>query len=130
MKLVRSATDRRAAEARGRLAEAACEAMLRLRGWSVVARRFRPPRGQGAGEIDLIVRRGGVLAFIEVKARPETAEAAESVTPRQQARIARAAEVFLALHPDLAELDCRFDVMLVGNGAPPAHVEDAWRPGF
>lgn len=126
----RSAPERRQAESRGRLAETACVTWLRLRGWSVVERRFRPPRGQGAGEIDVIARRGGVLAFIEVKARDDAGEAAESVTARQQERIARAAEVFLALHPELAALDCRFDVMLVTATGAPRHIEDAWRPGF
>ena len=41
-----------------------------------------------------------------------------------------AAEVFLALHPELAEMDGRFDVMLVTPGQPLRHIEDAWRPGF
>ncbi|WP_404382156.1 YraN family protein [Caenispirillum salinarum] len=126
----RSVKDRRAAETRGRAAEAACVAALEAAGWALVAERFRPPRGQGAGEIDLIARRGRVLAFIEVKAREAETDAAESVTPRQQQRIARAAELFLALHPDLAELDCRFDVMLVTPGKAPKHIEDAWRPGL
>lgn len=128
--IVRSTKDRRASESRGRSAEATCVALLEDAGWEVVAERFRPPRGQGAGEIDLIARRGAVLAFIEVKAREGERDAVESVTPRQQARIARAAEVFLATRPDLAELDCRFDVMLVTPDAPPRHIVDAWRPGF
>lgn len=126
----RTLQDRRAAEARGRTAETACIDHLKAAGWVLVAERFRPPRGHGAGEIDLIARQGTVLAFIEVKARETRTAAAESVTPRQQQRIARAAEVFLALHPELAEMDGRFDVMLVTPGQPPRHIEDAWRPGF
>lgn len=74
--------------------------------------------------------RGEVVAFVEVKARDAEIDAMESVTPRQRQRIARAAEVFLAHHPDLADLECRFDVMLVTPGKPPRHIKDAWRPGF
>lgn len=127
---VRSARDRRAAETRGRTAEAICVSALAADGWTIVAERFRPPRGHGAGEIDLIARRGEVVAFVEVKARDAEIDAMESVTPRQRQRIARAAEVFLAHHPDLADLECRFDVMLVTPGKPPRHIKDAWRPGF
>jgi putative endonuclease len=49
----------------GRLAESLCAWRLRLAGYRVIARDVRTPRG----EIDLIVRRGQVLAFVEVKAR-------------------------------------------------------------
>ncbi|GAA0586935.1 YraN family protein [Caenispirillum bisanense] len=126
----RPTAERREAEHLGRSAEAACIDSLQRGGWQVLATRFRPPRGQGAGEIDIVARRAATLAFIEVKARASTVAAAESLGARQQQRIARAAEVFLALNPDLAALDCRFDVMLVAADAPPAHLEDAWRPGW
>lgn len=126
----RPTAERQEAEQLGRTAEAACVLSLRLRGWRVLATRFRPPRGQGAGEIDIVARKGDVVAFIEVKARERETDAAESLTPRQWMRIARSAEVFLAQHPDLATLDCRFDVMLVTRLAAPVHIEDAWRPGW
>ncbi len=126
----RPTAERREAEHLGRSAEAACIDSLRRGGWQVLATRFRPPRGHGAGEIDIIARHGGTVAFIEVKARASTVAAAESLSPRQRDRIVRAAEVFLATNPDLAGLDCRFDVMLVTADSAPAHVEDAWRPGW
>lgn len=126
----RPLAERQQAEQLGRAAEAACVAALRLRGWCVLATRFRPPRGQGAGEIDIIARKDRTLAFIEVKAREREADAAESLGSRQRERIARAADLFLALNPDLADLDCRFDVMLVGRLGIPTHLEDAWRPGW
>lgn len=128
--MARSAKDRRASESRGRAAETACVTMLQATGWKVLAERFRPPRGQGAGEIDLIAQRGRTLAFIEVKARNAERDAAESITPRQQARIVRGAEAFLAMRPELADLECRFDVILVTPHRPPQHLEDAWRPGL
>jgi putative endonuclease len=107
----------------GRFAEILCAWHLRVRGYRVLARRFRSP----AGEIDLVARRGRIIAFIEVKARPDRDQALAAVTPRQRARILRAAQMFVAHRPQLAECDFRFDVMLVTPGRLPAHVIDAWR---
>jgi putative endonuclease len=112
----------RRAQRRGRLAEWLCCWHLRLRGWRVVARRWRCP----AGEIDILARRGRVLAIIEVKSRGDVADAAGSISPRQRRRIGRAAQAFLLLRPDLAELALRFDVMLVAHGCLPRHWRDVW----
>jgi len=97
---------------------------LRFKGYRILARGFRV----AVGEIDLIARRGRVLALIEVKARPSLAEARAAITPRQRARIARAAEAFVQRHPRLATLDLRFDVVLLAPGHRPRHLPDAWRP--
>lgn len=117
------AGERRRREAAGRLAETVCVWHLRLRGWRVLARRVRTP----VGEIDIVAARHGLIAFIEVKARPDRALAAESVTPHQRRRIRRAAEAFLQKRPDLAGRDLRFDVMLIAPWQMPLHVIDAWR---
>lgn len=106
----------------GRYGEAVCAWRLRLAGYRVIARDVRTP----AGEIDLVVRRRRVLAFIEVKSRSGDG-AAEALMPRQRQRIVRAAEVFLAGRPALAGLDVRFDLMLVGNGLLPRHLPAAFR---
>ena len=119
----RGTARRRQAERRGRVAELLCRWHLRLRGWRIVASGWRCP----AGEIDILARRGGVLAIIEVKSRPDIASAVASVLPRQRRRIARAASAFLMMRPDLAELALRFDVMLVAPLRPPRHLPDAWR---
>ena len=108
----------------GRLAEGLCALRLRLLGWRIVARGFRTPMG----EIDIVARRGRVLAVIEVKARRRAETAAEALTPSQQQRIPRAALGFLQGRPDLAGLDLRFDVMLVGGRTWPIHLPNAWRP--
>src|SRR3954467_9909791 len=79
------------ARRRGDLAEFLCRVHLRLRGWRIVARDWRCP----AGEIDIVARRGNVLAIVEAKARPPPADAASAITPRQRRRIARAASAFL-----------------------------------
>lgn len=116
-------TDARArAERAGRRAEAVAAWWLRCKGYRVVARRSRQP----VGEIDLVVRRGGTLAFVEVKARATRAGVAEAVTARQQNRIARAAESFVARDAGLQGLVLRFDVMLVTPGRLPVHIPNAW----
>lgn len=116
---------RRRAFYRGHFAEILCLWHLRLRGYRVLARRYRVP----VGEIDLIARRGAVLAAIEVKARRDAATAGEAVSARQRRRVARALAHFLATRPDLAGLDQRFDVMLVTPRRLPHHIADAWRDG-
>ncbi len=115
---------RQRAQRRGKLAEWLCCWHLRLRGWRILARSWRCP----AGEIDILARRGRVLAIIEVKSRAELAVAAAALAPRQRRRIARAAQAFLLARPDLAGLDLRFDLMLVAAGRVPRHWPDAWRP--
>jgi putative endonuclease len=113
----------RAAERRGRWAEWLCLAHLRARGWRIVARDWRCP----AGEIDIVARRGRILAIIEVKARPAIGTAAAALSSRQRRRITRAAAAFLGARPDLARLDPRFDVMLVAPFGWPRHWTAAWR---
>lgn len=114
--------DRHAAYLRGNRAEAVCALWLRLQGYRVLARRFRSP----VGEVDLIVRRGGVLAFVEVKSRSTLDRALQSVTPRQRRRVVRAAEAYLAVNPSLATLDMRFDLMAVAPWRRPRHLRGAW----
>jgi putative endonuclease len=108
---------------RGRLAERLCRWHLRLRGWRILASDWRCP----SGEIDIIARRRGVLAAIEVKSRPDFATGAFAVLPRQQHRIARALEAFLVMRPELAPLALRFDVMIVAPRRLPRHLPGAWR---
>jgi putative endonuclease len=116
------------AEKRGRFAESLCVALLWMTGWRIMERRMTGRRGSGLGEIDIVARRGQVIAFIEVKARQNVTAAIESITAIQRARIARAADVYLQRHPDLAVCDARFDVMVLGRGLLPQRVADAWRP--
>ena len=108
---------------RGRRAEVLCVWHLRLRGYRVLARGYKV----AVGEIDIIARRGGVLAAIEVKARDNLGAAQEAVAPRQRRRVARAFEQFLSSHPWLAGLTLRFDVMLVVPRRLPHHLVNAWR---
>ena len=114
---------RQRAQRRGRAAEWLCLWHLRLRGWRILARGWRCP----AGEIDILARRGRVLAVIEVKSRGELATAAAALAPRQRRRIARAAQAFVVARSDLAGLDLRFDLMLVAPLRLPRHWRGAWR---
>src|SRR5260221_5264856 len=102
---------KRQAFRRGHAAELLCLWHLRLRGYRILARRFRVP----SSEIDLIARRGRVLAAIEVKARASLATASESVSARQRRRVGPALEPFLALRPELARLAPRLDLMLAAT---------------
>ena len=117
--------DRHGAWRRGRRAEALCVWLLRLRGWRILARDYRVP----VGEIDIIARRGSVIAAVEVKARTAAGAAAEAVTPRQRRRVARAFEHFLARRPPPPGCVLRFDVMLVAPSRLPRQIVDAWRVG-
>lgn len=117
-----SAPEKRAAERRGHAAERRAAWWLRLKGYRILAERFRTSRG----EVDLIAKRGPALVFVEVKARATLEDALEAVTPHQRARIAGAAEDFLMRHPNLAERRVRFDVIAVLPGRLPCHVQDAW----
>lgn len=115
--------DRRRAWRRGLWAETLCTVALALKGYRILGRRLRSP----VGEIDIVARRGRILAVIEVKARDAMETAAAAVTPRQQRRLTRAAGWLIAGRPDLAALQVRFDVMLVAPWRLPKHVVDAWR---
>ena len=98
---------------------------LRFKGYRILARRAKHP----VGEIDLIAKRGKLIAFVEVKARRNAGEAIHSITHNQRRRIERAAEAFVARRSDLAGLDWRFDVILLeGRIGWPVHLPDAWRP--
>ena len=116
--------NRRRAWTRGRRAETLAAWCLRLKGYRVLAQGFRVK----VGEVDLIARRRGVLALVEVKARPSLEEAMEAIGPRQRRRIQRAAEAYLQQNTWLAKFDVRFDVILIVPRRWPRHVPDAWRP--
>jgi putative endonuclease len=111
----------------GRAAEFVAGLLLMLKGYRVLARRLSTGAGTGAGEVDLVARRGRTLAFVEVKSRADMAAAAESIRPEQRRRIVRAAESYIAKRPALRDLEVRFDAILVAPGRWPRHFPGAWR---
>ena len=117
---------RRAAERRGRSAEDRAAAMLEVQGYVILARRFRV----SGGEVDLIARDpGGVIAFIEVKARAVSADALAAVSAHQRGRILTGALTYVAQNAAAAgAAPLRFDVVAVDGDGRLHHVVDAWRP--
>jgi putative endonuclease len=92
-------------------AEAAACAFLQARGLQLVARNLN----YRVGEIDLLMRDGGSLTFVEVRLRKPSAygDGAQSVGPAKQRKLALAAQAWLAEHPAHARSPCRFDVVAV-----------------
>jgi putative endonuclease len=103
-------------------AESQAAALLIAKGYRILGRRYRTPHG----EIDIVARRRNLLAFVEVKARASLDDAAYAVTPRQQARIIAAAQIWLMAHPEHAEYDLRFDAMLIAPRRLPRHIMAAF----
>ncbi len=95
---------------------------LRLAGYTILARRYKTR----LGEIDIVARRGDLLAFVEVKARGDIDTAVSSLRSGQFGRVSRAANLFLASHPRYAVCSVRFDAVLV-TGLWPRHLPDVWR---
>jgi putative endonuclease len=99
---------------------------LRLSGWRILARRYK----SGLGEVDIVARRGKVLAFVEVKARADFLRAADSLTSHQFGRASRAASLFVARYPYHADCSVRFDAILVSGPwwrVWPRHLPDVWQ---
>jgi putative endonuclease len=113
----------RRAHALGVAAEAAASAALERDGWNVRARRLRTE----AGEVDLIAEQDGLLAIIEVKARPTLVGAAFALTERQRRRLLAAAEIVLAGHPEWGAKGVRFDMLLVDASGMVRRITDAFR---
>ena len=114
--------DRRRAERHGHRAELIAMAVLMLKGYRLLARRFKTP----LGEVDLIMRRGEVTAFIEVKTRVSEDIAMESVGGKQRRRIAAAARLWMSRDARAAQGDCRFDIVSVQPYQWPRHIPNAF----
>ena len=112
---------RRAAEAAGRRGERLAAWWLRQRGWEVLGERVRTP----AGEVDLVARRNGIVAFVEVKSRKTVADLDFAIDQHRLARVAAAAELLMERYATAGE-DIRIDVLLLAPGTPPRHIENAW----
>jgi putative endonuclease len=115
-----------ARQAFGELGERIAERWLREHGWRVMQRRFR----SGHRDIDLVVERDGLVAFVEVKARRGNrfGDPVEAVDWRKQRELGRSAKVWIARHGRRDEA-YRFDVVgvLVDEGRVRIrHVEDAF----
>ena len=92
-----------------------------MKGWRILDRRVRTP----AGEVDLVAKRGNLIAFVEVKARATAAELDFAIDERRLARVAAAAEILAPRYAANGE-DIRIDVVLIAPGVRPRHIENAW----
>ncbi|MCL2629534.1 MAG: YraN family protein [Alphaproteobacteria bacterium] len=98
---------------KGLWAERVAVGLLRLKGYSILERRFQTGAGLGCSEIDIIARRGDVIVFVEVKSRRSVNEGLFAVTPTGRTRLRRAAEVWMARNG--RGFNARFDVIVVSG---------------
>lgn len=119
----RSTPERQEADSRGREGEAEAAMWLTQQGWRIVAERVKTK----AGEIDLVAKRTGLVAFVEVKWRARAAALADAIDERRLTRVAKAAEIVAHEYATDGE-DIRIDVILLAPGRKPTHIENAWMP--
>lgn len=113
---------RRKAESRGRLSEYIAALYLSVKGYRILAIRYRTR----VGEIDLIVGKGDLVAFVEVKARAGEQAAIDAVSLTAQSRIQAASDLWLAKQKDGAHLSRRYDLVAVLPRRLPRHFPDAF----
>ena len=107
----------------GRRSEIVCALWLMAKGYRILG--FRMKTAQA--EIDVLARKGDVVAVVEVKRRASLEAALEAVSWRQRQRLLAAARSLTARWPDLAGTAIRLDLMALAPGRPPRHIRDAWR---
>ena len=106
---------------KGRWAEKRAIVILRLKGYKILAERFKTP----VGEIDVIASKRKQLVFVEVKNRPSLSEALDSLSLLQRKRIVQAAKMYLAKHPRWITREIRFDVIAFWPWRWQ-HLQNAW----
>jgi putative endonuclease len=118
----RPAANRQKAYRRGHRGEWLAAAALMLKGYRILARRYRTK----LGEIDLIARRGNLVLFVEVKARRTLMEAMEAIAHESEFRIEGAADLWLSRQPDYGRLSARFDMVAVLPWRWPVHIANVF----
>lgn len=113
-------TTRAEREAKGRRGEALAAWYLRLKGWRILDQRVKSPRG----EVDLVARRGRMVAFVEVKWRASDAELDTAIDPYRLRRVIAAAEALAHKYVRDGD-DMRIDVLLLAPGRWPRHIANA-----
>ena len=95
---------------------------LKQDGYTILSRRFKTKHG----EIDIIAQHSDIIAFIEVKRRKSEVHD-DPITSTQKNRIANAALQYISEHPEISNMDLRFDCILVDTNNNITHIKDAWR---
>lgn len=116
--------NRESAEKRGRRAEWVAANWLRLQGWRILAQRVKTARG----EVDLVARRRGLVACVEVKTRSKRVDLELAIDLRRMQRVADAAELLYPLYCTKGE-DMQIDVILISPHHQPVHLQNIWH-GF
>jgi len=111
------------AERKGREGEAQAAQYLAAQGWRILDTRVKTP----LGEIDLVARKQGMVAFIEVKWRKSARALGDAIDERRLARVAAAAGAVGHEYAQAGE-DMRIDVILLAPGVRPRHIANAWMP--
>lgn len=114
-----------AARTAGRRAEAWAVVWLMLRGYRILGFRLKTPQA----EIDILAKRGDVLAVVEVKRRASLEVALETVTFDQRDRLRRAGAALAANRPALSRCAVRLDLLALAPRRLPRHIPDAWKGG-
>ena len=123
MSAPRTPEQRQEADRSGRQGEAEAAMWLAAQGWRILAERVKTKRG----EIDLVARRPGLVAFVEVKWRAQASALGDAIDERRLARVAAAVELVWQDYAPDGE-DIRIDVILLAPGRKPTHIENAWMP--
>lgn len=113
---------RRQAERRGHLSEYAAALYLMLKGYRILALRYRTR----LGEVDIVARKGEIVAFVEVKARRDVQEGLDAIGLESQRRIRAASDLWLAKHGRGGLWTQRYDVLVIMPRRWPRHFPDAF----
>jgi len=113
---------RRKALRRGSAAEYIAAIFLMLKGYRILAMRYKTK----LGEMDIIARKGDLAVFVEVKARADEMGAVDAVSYASQKRIRAASDLWLARQRDYARLSQRYDIVAILPGKLPRHFPDAF----
>jgi putative endonuclease len=112
-----------AARLSGRRAEVWAAVWLMAKGYRILGFRLKTPQA----EIDLLAKRGRILAVVEVKSRTSLEVALETVSFDQRDRLRRAGAALAANRPPLAACAVRLDLLALAPGRLPMHIPDAWK---
>lgn len=107
---------------KGLFAEAFAKNYFYMKGYSLLAERFKTPQG----EIDLILKKKNAVVFVEVKLRKTIDEAKEAIHSHNQQRVRAAAELYLQKNPKYNNCELRFDALALAPYTWPCHIENAW----
>ncbi|MDO9417676.1 YraN family protein [Pararhizobium sp.] len=113
---------RRSAFRRGHLAEYRAALALLLKGYRILAIRYKTKMG----EIDIVARKGDLIACVEVKARGSQEAAISAVSAPSQSRIRAASDIWLSNQPLAARYSIRYDIVSVTPWGWPRHFPDAF----